>query len=49
MPLRPGAPVSETIRELTHHGSRKRPHRQIVAIALANARRGRRGKRRRKN
>lgn len=40
MPLAPGsdrATISENISELTHHGSIPRPHRQIVAIALANA------------
>lgn len=42
MPLRPGSSnkvISENISELTHHGSKDRPHDQIVAIALANARR----------
>lgn len=51
VPLRQGSSrgvISENIRELVHHGSRRRSHRQIVAIALANARRSRRGKRRRK-
>lgn len=47
MPLRPGAPVSDTMHELKHHGSRKRSHRQMVAIALANERKGRRKGRRR--
>lgn len=40
MPLEPGssnAVVSRNISELTHHGSRPRPHAQIVAIALHNA------------
>lgn len=40
MPLLPGsdrATISENIDELTHHGSRKRSHAQIVAIALSNA------------
>lgn len=41
MPLKPGAPVGDTIRELVHHGSRPRPMKQIVAIAEANHRRGR--------
>lgn len=42
MPLQPGsskAAISANISELTHHGSRPRSHEQIVAIALANARR----------
>ena len=39
MPLRPGAPVGDTIRELVHHGSRPRPMKQIIAIAEANHRR----------
>lgn len=40
MPLAPGssrAVISKNIDELTHHGSRERPHDQIVAIALHNA------------
>ncbi len=40
MPLAPGsdqATISSNISELTHHGSRPRSHKQIVAIALANA------------
>ena len=40
MPLEPGssrAVISRNIHELTHHGSRPRPHKQIVAIALHNA------------
>jgi hypothetical protein len=40
MPLTPGSSqetISHNIDELTHHGSRKRPHAQIVAIALHNA------------
>jgi hypothetical protein len=48
MPLESGSSretISRNISELTHHGSRRRSHRQIVAIALANARRGRRGRR----
>ena len=40
MPLTPGAPVGDTIKELTNSGSRPRPHNQIVAIAEANARKG---------
>lgn len=40
MPLKPGAPVGDTIRELVHHGSRPRPMKQIIAIAEANHRRG---------
>ena len=39
MPLTPGAPVADTIRELVHHGSHPRPMRQIVAIAESNHRR----------
>jgi hypothetical protein len=42
MPLKSGnsqATISSNISELTHHGSRPRSHDQIVAIALANARR----------
>jgi hypothetical protein len=47
MPLR--GTVSDRIRELVHHGSRKRSHRQIVAIALNSKRRdARRGRRRRR-
>jgi ACT domain-containing protein len=37
MPL--GSNVSANIHELVHHGRKKRPHRQIVAIALNAARR----------
>lgn len=40
MPLKPGSSqkvISSNIHELTHHGSRPRPHDQIVAIALHNA------------
>ncbi len=40
MPLAPGnspSVISSNISELTHHGSRKRNHDQIVAIALSNA------------
>lgn len=50
MPLRKGSSretISENIRELHHHGSRPRSHRQIVAIALAEARRSRRKRHRR--
>jgi hypothetical protein len=50
VPLKSGSSretISRNISELTHHGSRRRSHRQIVAIALANARRGRRARRRR--
>jgi len=42
VPLKPGKDpktVSANISELTHHGSRPRSHKQIVAIALENARR----------
>ena len=41
MPLQPGnsrATISANISELTHHGSKPRAHKQIVAIALSNAR-----------
>lgn len=31
--------VSANIHELTHHGKKKRSHKQIVAIALSAARR----------
>jgi hypothetical protein len=46
MPLR--GSVSDRIHELSHYGTRKRSHRQIVAIALNSFRRdkGRRGRRR---
>ena len=40
MPLQPGSSkkvISANIDELTHHGSRPRSHKQIVAIALHNA------------
>ena len=40
MPLKPGSSskvISQNISELTHHGSKKRPHKQIVAIALHKA------------
>ena len=36
MPLTPGAPISDTIKELYHHGSRPRSRDQIIAIAEAN-------------
>jgi hypothetical protein len=42
MPLKRGKSrkvISENISELTHHGSRPRSHKQIVAIALAQSRR----------
>ena len=40
MPLLPGKQnIGRNISELTHHGKRKRSHAQIVAIALAEARR----------
>jgi hypothetical protein len=42
MPLKKGSSkktISANISELTHHGSKKRKHNQIVAIALAQARR----------
>src|SRR5262245_13407149 len=31
--------VEENIHELVHHGKKKRPHKQIVAIAISEARR----------
>jgi hypothetical protein len=34
--------VSANIHELVHHGSRKRSHKQIVAIALSQARKAKR-------
>ncbi len=37
--------VSKNISELTHHGSRKRSHKQIVAIAFSQARAARRRRR----
>jgi hypothetical protein len=49
MPLQPGRSrqvISQNISELTHHGSIQRPHKQIVAIALANADRHPRGSKR---
>jgi len=33
MPLPPGQDISKSIHELVHHGSKKRSHKQIVAIA----------------
>lgn len=51
MPLETGSSretISRNIHELTHHGSRRRSHRQIVAIALAQARRGRRKRRKKR-
>jgi hypothetical protein len=48
MPLKKGssrATVSENISELTHHGSRPRSRKQIVAIALSEARKSKKGKR----
>lgn len=47
MPLKRGSSqrtISANISELTHHGSRKRSHRQIVAIALAQARKSKKKK-----
>lgn len=44
MPLTPGMNVSAAIHELVHHGSRPRPHNQIVAIAESNSRKGRKRK-----
>jgi hypothetical protein len=39
MPLYPGKEnIGRNIKELTEHGTRPRSHRQIVAIALATAR-----------
>lgn len=37
--------VSQNIHELVHHGSKKRSHKQIVAIAMAEARRAKAKKR----
>jgi hypothetical protein len=48
MPLAPGdskETISNNISELTHHGSIQRPRKQIIAIALANARRTSSGRR----
>jgi hypothetical protein len=47
MPLKDGSTrgvISDNIRELTH-AAKKRPRRQIIALALANARKSKRGKR----
>lgn len=47
MPLKRGKSrkvISENIRELEEHGSRPRSHKQIVAIALDVARRGKKRK-----
>lgn len=38
MPLTPGAPVGDTIKELYHNGSRPRSRDQIIAIAESNHR-----------
>jgi hypothetical protein len=47
MPLR--GSVGDRIRELTHHGSRPRSRKQIIAIALNSKRRDqRKGKRSRR-
>jgi hypothetical protein len=46
MPL--GTNVSANIRELYHHGSRPRSRKQIIAIALNAARRGKRKGKRKK-
>lgn len=42
MPLVPGnnqKAISQNIRELTLHGTKQRPRKQIIAIALSEARR----------
>lgn len=40
MPLKPGkSNIGPNIRELEQHGTRPRGHKQIVAIALSEARR----------
>lgn len=44
MPL--GSNVGDNIRELTHHGSRPRSRKQIIAIAMSAARRRKRKHRR---
>jgi hypothetical protein len=44
MPL--GSNVGANIRELVHHGSRPRSRKQIIAIAMNAARRGKRSKQR---
>lgn len=36
--------VSENIHELVHHGTKKRSHKQIVAIAESAARKGKKRK-----
>jgi hypothetical protein len=46
MPL--GSNVSANIHELYHHGRRPRSRKQIIAIALNAARRGKRKGRRRR-
>ena len=49
MPLKKGKSrktISHNISELTHHGSKPRSHKQIVAIALNEARRSGRKKKR---
>jgi hypothetical protein len=46
MPL--GSNVGDNIRELYHHGSRPRSRKQIIAIAMNAARKGRRSKRSRR-
>lgn len=49
MPLKPSSSntvIGDNIRELTNHGSRPRSHKQIVAIAMAEADRS--GKKKRK-
>jgi hypothetical protein len=46
VPLGPN--VSRNIHELVHYGRKKRPHRQIVAIALNAARRAKRKGRRKR-
>lgn len=51
MPLKKGSSretISSNISELTHHGSRKRSRKQIVAIALSEARKSKRKGRRSK-
>lgn len=47
MPLKRGRSrkvISENISELTHHGSKPRSHKQIVAIALNEARKSKKKK-----
>ena len=49
MPLKRGRSrktISHNISELTHHGSRPRSHKQIVAIALSQARKSGKKKKR---